>query len=81
MLVRAHDRCSTKTISKWQAEIISNNDSSGKGRSAHTAALERSFKDEADVLMGMKVVHMFWDIEKFFDSVDPEIMEQLWNLQ
>ena len=24
--------------------------------------------------MGMRVVHIFWDIEKFFDSVDPGIM-------
>ena len=41
-----------------------------KGSSALKAGLYRRLLDECSVLLGMETVSLFWDIEKFYDSID-----------
>ena len=41
-----------------------------KGSSALQAGLMRRLLDETTVALGMATATVFWDIEKFYDSVD-----------
>ena len=41
-----------------------------KGSSALKAGLDRRLMDEVAVLQGKETAAVYWDIEKFYDSID-----------
>ena len=61
----------------WDNNRVKHWDDAIKGSSALKAALSRRLLDELQVQEAGFVVGLFWDLEKFFDSIDPVLLIQL----
>ena len=70
ILVRVWDRCSRCHMQEWCEQKAGFWDSAVKGSSALRSALMANFMDETSVILGMHNATLYWDMEKFYDSVD-----------
>ena len=59
-------------MSNWEATLDKPYDAARKGSSALIAAAGRSLFAEVSVLNGLKVCGTFFDLHKFYDTVQPE---------
>ena len=58
----------------WDADVGMEGDSALPGSSPHDAAARRRLLVEAHALVGDAVALVLWDIRKFFDSLDVEVL-------
>jgi hypothetical protein len=54
----------------WEEKHMKFWEDAVKGSSAFKAGLERRLMDEVAVLQGKETAAVYWDIEKFYDSID-----------
>eukprot|EP00974_Lingulodinium_polyedra_P082376 7975585-Lingulodinium_polyedra.AAC.1 len=58
---------------EWDQEHAGHWDACVRGCGALRAAVLRSFSAEAAVAAGFCTIGVYWDVDKFFDSIDPEL--------
>ena len=76
MIYRIWCLARSPAVKSWANDNVSDYDYAAAGRSAvHSAAL-RSWMNELAVLSGRHVGSLLWDIEKFFDSLQPRLIIQ-----
>ena len=63
-------RCLFPLVDEWDEERMNFWEDAVKGSSALKAGLFRRLLDECAVLIGKETVSIFWDLEKFYDSID-----------
>eukprot|EP00974_Lingulodinium_polyedra_P118366 11166885-Lingulodinium_polyedra.AAC.1 len=74
MLVRLWDRARRGVLQKWSEEKAQHWDSAVRGSSALRSALLTCMLDESAVKAGQAVCSLYWDIEKFYDSVAYDVV-------
>ena len=63
-----------KTVEAWEQDNLQSYDKAGKGKSALTVAALLSLKTEIVTILKYFITSAFHEINKFFDSVDPDIL-------
>ena len=66
-------------VKTWEGTIRSKYDTAVKGMSALTAAADRSLWAEIQHYLGRESALALWDMEKFFDSISPEVLVDALN--
>lgn len=63
-------------VTLWEEDMTGDFDTSGKGKSALVAAAYRGLQAEIYKYTEEQVIGVFHDFEKFFDTIDLEILMQ-----
>ena len=64
-------------VAEFEAKNAYQNDSAAAGASAVAAAEDRAVEAELARLSGLVTISTLWDLRKFFDSIDIEVLIQL----
>ena len=70
-LYRIWARTRRAAVAQWEASLHKPYDKAGKSSSALVAAASRSLVAEIATKNGLKVCGSFFDLQKFFDTVEP----------
>ena len=74
MLYRLWNVMRTPGVKAWAETIVGEWDFAASGKSAMFSAAVRSWTNELGILAGKHTATILWDVDKFFDSIDPEIV-------
>ena len=74
MLYRLWTRSRRGIVAAWEAAHAQEFDAARSGSSAYLAAALRAFFLEVGRALGFKVTALLWDLEKFVDTVDLELL-------
>ena len=72
MLYRLWNILVTPQLKEWNEATVPDWDFATKGRSAVFSATLRAWTNEVAKLAGVSALSILWDIEKFFDTINPK---------
>ena len=74
---RLYSKIRKTFVTEWEATRAGFWDSAVKGSTPLRAALIRELYNEVAVYMGLAVAQILWDMEKFYDLLNPGVMAKL----
>ena len=74
MLYRIWNVIRAPVVKKWEVDTIEDWDFAAAGKSALYSAAVRSLTNELGLITDRQVATILWDLDKFFDSIDPALV-------